>query len=216
MRTGSTNPLSGISIIDQKIAIEKCDNITEVGRYINEFQKHLIQNDWFKYITDASQMMNSKKTELSSDQRLTLKFFLTKSLLSTLIRTLSSSRAENDIYFLGYLNTLDTRRIIIGIMKITLNTSRKPNYPVIDTLIIHPGLENCGYLFIEEAVNFSQSKEYKGNLKLVTAAESLLDVYAKIGFIEQSLGEMVLEPLVSQQWKYDSSLQKFNFISKCL
>ncbi|QTL39886.1 hypothetical protein HGO23_00030 [Xenorhabdus budapestensis] len=215
MLANNTHQLFGRYIQNAKITIGQCNNFDDIKIRLSDFYRALRNSEWFKYINDNeyNSLLSINKKDLPPNKSLDLNFYLTKQLLESLINTLSPS--DYYIYFLDYIDLRGQRKIPIGIMKIFLNSTRTPEYPAVDSLIIQPGIQGCGCLFIEEAVNYSHLNNQKENLKLSVAANALLDVYSKMGFIPyNNLGEMVLTPKNREGCAFSQPLEKYFFIQK--
>ncbi|MDC9589892.1 GNAT family N-acetyltransferase [Xenorhabdus sp. XENO-10] len=99
------------------------------------------------------------------------------------------------IFFAAYF-----KGIPIGVLQFSLKNDDYPELPIIDYLVTHCGIRNCGSLLIEYALNKSQQLGMKGKLTL-SSVPAAMPVYFNMGFTILDDGVYLqLNPTESNKW----------------
>ncbi|MBI6548114.1 hypothetical protein [Xenorhabdus lircayensis] len=125
---------------------------------------------------------------------------------------------KNFVYFICYIQNVPIGMMIIRCYEEVMLYRYDPDlryYPEVTYLIMHPGLKNCAYLLMEEAVNMSYKIGCHGKLKLSIATSALSEVYRRMGFIHYTQEDMALDPNGNRAWIFSSGHDGYRFTGTC-
>ncbi|MDC9596911.1 GNAT family N-acetyltransferase [Xenorhabdus anantnagensis] len=189
---------------------------------VNQLYQSIKTDGWISHINDMTKREKEiyKKQEKTREDLWDIRCCTTYNLLNKMQKLLNLLKkmgdTQNHTCFVCYNNTKP-----IGVMLIRKYNSKhnSPYYPEINFLITHPGIQNCAYLLMEQAVNISYQMGYHGKLKLTIATDELSPkVYEKMGFInmkEPDNMKMTLDPNGNKAWVFSPSHGGYRFTGTC-
>ncbi|MBD2795750.1 GNAT family N-acetyltransferase [Xenorhabdus sp. 18] len=203
-------------LINGYIPVIRETNIENGIISVTQLYQSIRTDGWISHINNVAEREKEihQKQEKTREDLWDMRCCITYSLLDKLAKFLTYLKemektqkkdTQTHACFVCYINTKP-----IGIMLIrkyySLYGRVKSYYPEMNFLITHPGIQNCGHLLMEKAVNMSYEMGYHGKLKLTLATDELSSkVYEKMGFIKSDYMRMTLDPNENKAWLFSPS-----------
>ncbi|MDC9594493.1 GNAT family N-acetyltransferase [Xenorhabdus sp. IM139775] len=204
-------------LINGYVPVVRETNISDGISATTQLYQSIRTDGWINHINNVTEREKEihQKKEKTREDLWDMRCCITYKLLDNLKKLLTYLKKIEDTQihacFVCYINTNP-----IGVMLMrkyySLYSRVKSYYPEVNFLITHPGIQNCGHLLMEKAVNMSYEIGHHGKLKITLATDELSSkVYEKMGFIKSDNMRMTLTPNENKAWLFSPNHGGYRF-----